>query len=68
MKKLAILFALTICVALAGCNQPAPHQGGDPDTLDIWYYTEGEQPLEFSALGLGWPIDQPYQWAKAESE
>ncbi len=24
MKKLAILFALTLCVALAGCNQPAP--------------------------------------------
>lgn len=30
MKKLAILFALTLCVALAGCNQPAPPQGGEP--------------------------------------
>ena len=29
MKKLAILFALTLCVALAGCNQPAPPQGGE---------------------------------------
>ena len=30
MKKLAILFALTLCVALAGCNQPTPPQGGEP--------------------------------------
>lgn len=30
MKKLAILFALTLCVALAGCNQPATPQGGEP--------------------------------------
>ena len=30
MKELAILFALTLCVALAGCNQPAPPQGGEP--------------------------------------
>ncbi len=30
MKKLAILFALALCVALAGCNQPAPPQGGEP--------------------------------------
>ena len=43
-------------------------EGGDPDTLDIWYYMEGEQPLELPALGLSWPIDQPYQWADAESE
>ena len=28
MKKLAILFALALCAALAGCNQPAPPQGG----------------------------------------
>lgn len=43
-------------------------EGGNPDTLDIWYYMEGEQPLELPALGLSWPIDQPYQWADAESE
>lgn len=43
-------------------------EGGDPDALDIWYYMEGEQPLELPALGLSWPIDQPYQWAVAETE
>ncbi len=43
-------------------------EGGDPDALDIWYYMEGDQPLELPALGLSWPIDQPYQWAGAESE
>lgn len=37
-------------------------EGGDPDTLDIWYFMEGEKPLELPALGLSWPIDQPYQW------
>lgn len=35
---------------------------GDPDTLDVWYFMEGEQPLELPGLGLSWPIDQPYQW------
>lgn len=39
---------------------------GDPDELDIWYYTEGTQPLELPNLGLSWPIDRPYQWAGAE--
>ena len=68
MKKRAILFALALCVALAGCDQPAPPQGGDPDALDIWYFMEGEQPLELPTLGLSWPIDQPYQWEGAESK
>ena len=40
-------------------------EGGDPDALDIWYFMEGEQPLELPILGLSWPIDQPYQWAGA---
>ena len=40
-------------------------EGGDPNALDIWYYLEGEQPLELPALGLSWPIDQPYQWEGA---
>ena len=40
-------------------------EGGDPDALDIWYYMEGDQPLELPILGLSWPIDQPYQWASA---
>lgn len=39
---------------------------GDPNTLDIWYYMEGEQPLELPSLGLSWAIDQPYQWAEAK--
>lgn len=39
---------------------------GDPDSLDIWYYMEREQPLELPSLGLSWPIDQPYQWAGAK--
>ena len=43
-------------------------EGGDPDALDIWYYSEGEQPLELPILGLSWPIDQPYQWTGAQSE
>lgn len=41
---------------------------GDPDTLDIWYYLEGEQPLELPDLDKYWPIDQPYQWKGAESK
>lgn len=41
---------------------------GDPDMLDIWYYTEGNQPLELPNLGLSWPIDQPYQWASADKD
>ena len=42
-------------------------EGGDPDMLDIWYYTEGDQSLELPALDLSWPIDQPYQWTGAIS-
>ena len=38
---------------------------GDPDNLDIWYYSEGDEPLELPNLGLSWAIDQPYQWASA---
>lgn len=38
---------------------------GDPDALDIWYFMEGEKLLELPALGLSWPIDQPYQWESA---
>lgn len=41
---------------------------GDPDSLDIWYFMEGDKPLELPGLGLSWPIDQPYQWEGAESE
>lgn len=38
---------------------------GDPDMLDIWYYTAGDQPLKLPNLGLSWPVDQPYQWESA---
>lgn len=38
---------------------------GDPDNLDIWYYREGEKPLELPELGLSWPLEEPYQWASA---
>lgn len=37
-------------------------EGGDPEALDIWYYMEGELPLELPNIGRSWPIDQPYQW------
>lgn len=37
-------------------------EGGDPDALAIYYYTEGEQPLELPELGLSWPLDEPYHW------
>ena len=40
-------------------------EGGNPDTLDIWYYTAGDQPLKLPNLGLSWPVDQPYQWESA---
>lgn len=43
-------------------------EGGDPDALDIWYYMEGEQPLELPDIGRSWPIDQPYQWAAGQNE
>lgn len=43
-------------------------EGGNPDALDIWYYMEGEQPLELPELGLSWPLDQPYQWAAANRQ
>lgn len=41
-------------------------EGGDPDALDIWYYMEGEQPLELPNIDRSWPIDQPYQWAAGQ--
>ena len=43
-------------------------ESDDSDLPDIRYYTEGMQPLELPNLGLSWPIDQPYQWAEAQSE
>ena len=37
-------------------------EGGDPDALDIYYYMEGDKPLELPDLGLSWPAEEPYQW------
>ncbi len=39
---------------------------GNPDTLDIYYFMEGEQPLTLENLEKSWPIDQPYQWELAQ--
>ena len=41
-------------------------EGGNPDALDIYYFMEGEQPLELPDLNLKWPLDQPYSWSGAE--
>ena len=37
-------------------------EGGDPDALDIYYYMEGEKPLELPDIGREWPLDQSYAW------
>lgn len=41
---------------------------GDPAQLDIYYCTEGNQPLELPDIGMSWPIDQPYSWNLGKSE
>lgn len=43
-------------------------EGDNPATLGIWYYGEGDQPMELPNLGSSWSVDQPYQWTGAESE
>ncbi len=43
-------------------------QGDNPDAIDIYYYMEGEQPLELPNLGLSWSLDEPYQWKVPKSE
>ena len=37
-------------------------EGGGPDALDIYYFMEGEKPLELPDIGREWPLDQPYAW------
>lgn len=37
-------------------------EGGSPDALDIYYYMEGEKPLELPDIDREWPLDQPYAW------
>lgn len=34
--------------------------GGDPDSLDIYYCMEGDQPLTFDNLNVTIPMDTPY--------
>ena len=65
MKKLAILFALALCVTLMGCDQPAPPQSGgpsqEPSTAVSTPPTEGpaeslpptEEPAEPTAPAVG---------------
>lgn len=43
-------------------------EGGDPDALDIYYYMKGELPLEVPALGLSWPLDEPYSWESSVAQ
>ncbi len=40
-------------------------EGGDPDSLDIYFYMEGEEALSIPNIGFSWPLDEPYQWANA---
>lgn len=35
---------------------------GDPDTLDIYYCIEGDQPLTLDPPGITWALNEPYQW------
>lgn len=36
--------------------------GGNPDALDIYYFMEGEKPLELPDIGKSWTLEQPYIW------
>ena len=46
--------------------QPETEQPETPDALDIYYYMEGEKPLELPDIGREWPLDQPYAWLKPD--
>lgn len=37
-------------------------EDSNPDALDIYYFMEGEKPLELPNIGMSWPLDQPYRW------
>ncbi len=41
---------------------------GNPDALDIYYFMEGELPLELPDLGLSWPLEEPYHWKTPAAE
>ena len=38
------------------------YEGGDPDTIDIYFYMEGEKPLTLENLGMSWSLEEPYSW------
>lgn len=65
MKKLVILFALTLCVALAGCNQPAQPQGGEPTQTPSG--TVSTPPVEEPTQPAS-PTDEPTTQMPAEGE
>lgn len=48
MKRLAILFTLILCMALAGCHQPAASQGGEPSQEPSGAVSDSpaEEPIE----------------------
>lgn len=43
-------------------------EGGNPDAIDIYYYREGELPLELPELGLSWSLEEPYKWKTPTGE
>ena len=60
-KTIIVSTYLPIIVA-ASLKKQRTGEGGDPDALDIYYYMEGEKPLELPDIGREWPLDQPYAW------
>ena len=38
------------------------YEGGNPDSIDIYFYMEGEKPLTLENLGMSWSLEEPYSW------
>ena len=38
------------------------YEGGDPDSIDIYFYMDGEKPLTLENLGMSWSLEEPYSW------
>ena len=38
------------------------YEGGDPDSIDIYFYMDGEKPLTLETLGMRWSMEEPYSW------
>ncbi len=50
-KKITALFlALTMCSALAGCGDKTPLDAGNPVTIEVWNYYNGNQLTAFDNL------------------